>query len=73
MGDHDADDPIRSFEEAIRFMAAHGNAERALRQHRMLSDGMCSGCLTQLMRWPCPIATLAMTAQEREQRRPHDR
>jgi hypothetical protein len=66
MDAHDAEHQALAFEEAIQFLAVRGNAERALAQHRQLADGLCSGCLTQLTRWPCPVATFALMAQQRQ-------
>lgn len=66
MDAHDADHQALACEEAIQFLAVRGNAERALAQHRQLADGLCSGCLTQLARWPCPVATFALMAQQRQ-------
>jgi hypothetical protein len=63
----DAEHQALAIEEAIRFMAVRGNADRALTRHRRLADGLCSGCLTQLARWPCPVATFALMAQQRQQ------
>jgi hypothetical protein len=48
---------------AIEFIAHPGNAERALAVHRKLADGLCAGCLTQLARWPCSVAHIALQAQ----------
>ena len=49
-------------ETVIQFMRHPGNAERTLAQHRRLSDGRCSGCLTQLTEWPCSVANFALQA-----------
>jgi hypothetical protein len=50
---------------AVQFIAEqHGGVERALRRHRRLPDGLCSGCLTTLTAWPCPVAGFALQAQK---------
>jgi hypothetical protein len=50
---------------AIQFMAQQqGGAERVLAIHRRLPDGRCRGCLTTASRWPCPVARLALRAQQ---------
>jgi hypothetical protein len=52
-------------EVAIRFMTEqNGGPERVLRIHRRLADGRCRGCLTTVTTWPCPVAHLALRAQQ---------
>lgn len=50
---------------AVQFIAEqHGGVERALGRHHRLPDGLCSGCLTTLTPWPCPVAGFALLAKE---------
>lgn len=60
-----ADNLALVIETAVDFMAHQGNVERVLTAHRRLADGLCSGCLTQVTRWPCSVAAIALRAQER--------
>lgn len=65
-----ADFSVTDVDAAIQFMAQQdGGAERVLAIHRRLPDGRCRGCLTSVTAWPCPIAQLAMQAQETRDRR----
>ncbi len=60
-----APEPATVVAVAVQFIAEqHGGVERALGRHRRLPDGLCSGCLTTLTEWPCPVAGFALLAQE---------
>ncbi len=60
-----ADFPVTGVDAAIHFMAQqNGGVERVLKIHRRLRDGRCRGCLTTVTTWPCPVARLALRAQQ---------
>ena len=45
-------------------MANSGAAERLLLAHRPTTSGHCAGCGQALIRWPCPLVTIARAAQD---------
>ena len=50
-------------EAAIRFVAGQpGGARRILLQHHRRADGMCAGCLTVPVAWPCVVGVIAPKA-----------
>jgi hypothetical protein len=50
-------------EAAIRFVAGQpGGARRILLQHHRRADGMCAGCLTVPVSWPCVVGVIATKA-----------
>jgi len=50
-------------EAAIRFVAGQpGGARRILLQHHRRVDGMCAGCLTVPVAWPCVVGVIATKA-----------
>jgi hypothetical protein len=60
-----ADFSVTDVDAAVQFMAQQdGGAERVLAIHRRLPDGRCRGCLTTVTTWPCPVAHLALRAQQ---------
>ena len=51
---------------AVRFVAEQpGGVGRMLARHRQLADGQCAGCVTSLTPWPCSVASIALSAQQR--------
>jgi hypothetical protein len=62
------DTELTVIDVAVQFMAGPGRAERLLAVHRRLPDGLCAGCLTQLTKWPCPVASIALQAQRQKRR-----
>jgi hypothetical protein len=64
----DPDVGVRTYTEAVRFIAAQeGGAERLLRVHRADENDLCRGCGvpgrgTPHTRWPCSVAQLAQAA-----------
>ena len=56
---------------AVRFVADQpGGVDRMLARHYLLPDGLCAGCVTNLTRWPCFAANLALSAQRHRRARP---
>ena len=50
-------------EAAIRFVAGQpGGARRILLNHHRRDDGMCAGCLTVPVSWPCVVGVIATKA-----------
>jgi hypothetical protein len=50
-------------EAAIRFVAGQpGGARRILLDHHRRDDGMCAGCLTVPVAWPCVVGVIATKA-----------
>jgi len=50
-------------EAAIRFVAGQpGGARRILLEHHRRADGMCAGCLTVPVAWPCVVGVIATKA-----------
>lgn len=48
---------------AIRFVALQpGGARRILLEHHRREDGMCAGCLTVPVAWPCVVGVIATKA-----------
>jgi hypothetical protein len=48
---------------AIRFVAGQpGGARRILLHHHRRADGMCAGCLTVPVTWPCVVGVIATKA-----------
>jgi hypothetical protein len=48
---------------AIRFVAGQpGGARRILLEHHRREDGMCAGCLTVPVPWPCVVGVIATKA-----------
>jgi hypothetical protein len=48
---------------AIRFVAGQpGGARRILLEHHRRDDGMCAGCLTVPVPWPCVVGVIATKA-----------
>lgn len=48
---------------AIRFVALQpGGARRILFEHHRREDGMCAGCLTVPVTWPCVVGVIATKA-----------
>jgi hypothetical protein len=57
---------VSVIEAAIRFVAAQPDgAERVLGVHRRGGNGICIGCATTLVRWPCAAGKIAIEAQRR--------
>ena len=57
-------------EAAIRFVAGQpGGARRILLQHHRRADGMCAGCLTVPVAWPCVVGVIATKALSLESAR----
>jgi hypothetical protein len=57
-------------EAAIRFVAGQpGGARRILLQHHRRADGMCAGCLTVPVAWPCVVGVIATKALSLESTR----
>jgi hypothetical protein len=57
-------------EAAIRFVAGQqGGARRILLQHHRRADGMCAGCLTVPVSWPCVVGVIATKALSLESAR----
>jgi hypothetical protein len=58
-------------EAAIRFVAGQpGGARRILIDHHRRDDGMCAGCLTVPVSWPCVVGVIATKALSLESARP---
>jgi hypothetical protein len=50
-------------EAAIVFVAEQpGGARRILLEHHRRDDGMCAGCLTVPVPWPCVVGVIATKA-----------
>jgi hypothetical protein len=57
-------------EAAIRFVAGQpGGARRILLDHHRRDDGMCAGCLTVPVSWPCVVGVIATKALSLESAR----
>jgi hypothetical protein len=57
-------------EAAIRFVAGQpGGARRILLDHHRRGDGMCAGCLTVPVAWPCVVGVIATKALSLESAR----
>jgi hypothetical protein len=63
----DESDRIRS---AIWFISTQiGGVTRVLTHHRQSANGLCVACSSvRLVRWPCPVASMAMLARTRLER-----
>lgn len=56
---------------AVQFVAMQvGGWERTLARHQPLPCGLCGGCSSRPVRWPCSVAVIARKARERQVRGP---
>lgn len=63
MNTNPPDDQPTVIDVAVQFIASQpGRVERLLELHHRLPDGLCSGCLAQVTKWPCSVANLALLA-----------
>jgi hypothetical protein len=54
---------------AVWFVATQvGGWERTLARHQPLPSGLCGGCSSRPVRWPCSVASIADKARERQAR-----
>jgi hypothetical protein len=57
---------VSVIEAAIRFVAAQPEgAQRILGLHRRGNNGICTGCATTPVRWPCAAGKIAIEARRR--------
>lgn len=54
-------------EAAVRFVVAQpGGAQKILTVHRRRNNGLCAGCSTNPVKWPCSVGVIATEALRRE-------